>query len=70
MVERKLAVENPTAEEILKAVESLGYVKKIEEGAYPRFWWKKTGKVIAEKKIKKSALLKKVAAIIKSGRGL
>ena len=69
MVEKKIAVENPTVEEILKAAESLGYVKKMEDGAYPRYWWKKTGKVVVERKEKKSVILKKVAAKIKDGRG-
>ena len=68
MVDKKLAVENPTTGEILKAVESLGYVKKVEDGAYPRYWWKKSGKVIVERKVKKTVLLKKVAEKLKSAR--
>jgi signal recognition particle subunit SRP19 len=69
MVDRKLAVENPTAEEILSACESLGYVKKIEDGAFPNQWWKKSGKVVVERKTRKSIILKKVAQKIKASRG-
>ena len=68
MVEKKLAVDTPTTDEILKAAEALGYVKKVEEGAFPRHWWKKTGKVIVERKATKSVIVKKIAEKIKSGR--
>jgi signal recognition particle subunit SRP19 len=68
MVEKKLAVDNPTPDEILKAAESLGYVKKVEEGAYPRYWWKKTGRIVVERKSAKSVILKKVAQVMKKGR--
>ena len=68
MVEKKLAVENPTCDEILKAAEALGYVKKVEEGAFPRSWWERSGKVVVERKVGKSVLVRKVAEKIKKSR--
>jgi signal recognition particle subunit SRP19 len=68
MVERKFAIDGPTTDEILRAVESLGYVKKREEGAFPRYWWNRTGKIVVERKTCKSDLIKKVARKLKTAR--
>lgn len=68
MVRKDIAVENPTIDEIMHAAESLGYVKKIEEGAFPKYWWDRTGKVVVERKAVKSAILKHIAKKIKATR--
>lgn len=61
-IQKKLALKSPTIDEISKAVKSLGLKATVEgDKAYPRFWWKKRGRVIVETDIPKTQLLKKVA---------
>ena len=64
-VSKKLAKPSPTVEDIEKAAKSLGLNPVVEKDkSYPRFWYKKRGRVLVEKKMKKSELLKKI------GKGL
>jgi signal recognition particle subunit SRP19 len=43
-IDRKLAVERPTVEELAKAVELLKIPYKIDKtAAYPKAWWEKGG---------------------------
>ena len=61
-VSRNLAVNNPTAKEILKAAKNLGFDGHIENGAYPRLWWLREGKVIVKAEgLNKNVLIKKIA---------
>jgi signal recognition particle subunit SRP19 len=62
-VPRKLAKKSPTVEEIEKAAKALGLTPIVEKDkSYPRFWHKKRGRVLIEKKkMNKTELLKKIA---------
>ncbi len=63
-VSRKLAKKSPTVDEIEKAARSLGFNPIVEKDkSYPRFWHKKRGRVLIEKKkkMKKTDLLKDIA---------
>jgi len=61
-IPRKIAVPDPRAKEVVEASKRLGFEAYIEEGAYPRRWWKKEGKVIVRAQgISKSELIKKIA---------
>jgi len=58
----QLAVENPDIERIAKAAESLGLNPILEkEAAYPSEHWHKKGRILIDKKDKKSKLLKMIA---------
>jgi len=49
-VPKKLSVENPRVEEIIKALEAMGIEGKIEKDkAYPRCWWEGGGRVLVRK---------------------
>jgi len=62
-IARKLAVSNPSAEEILKALHRLGVRDaRIERhAAYPRRWWSGKGRVVLERKGGKTGLMLQVA---------
>ncbi len=61
-VPKKLAFKSPTIDDISKAVKSLGLKATVEgEKAYPRYWWKRRGRVIVETDMPKTQLLRKVA---------
>jgi signal recognition particle subunit SRP19 len=62
-VPRKLAKKSPTVEDIEKAAKALGLTPVVEKDkSYPRFWFKKRGRVLIRKgKMNKSELLKKIA---------
>ena len=68
-VSKRMATQNPTAAELLKAVESLGLKASILEGkAYPRNWWGWEGCISVEKSLKKTELIGKVAPRLKQIR--
>ncbi len=61
-IPRSLAKKSPTVEDIEKAVKSLGLKPIVEKDkSYPRYWYKKRGRVLVEKKMQKSLLLKKIS---------
>ncbi len=64
----KLAVKNPTAEQIAAAARKLGWDAEIEPGGHPAFWWKKGGKVIIKPKeqLNKNQVILRVAQLLKS----
>ncbi|MCG2825379.1 MAG: signal recognition particle protein Srp19, partial [Thermoplasmatales archaeon] len=55
-IPKKLAVHSPKMEKLEEAAKSLGLNPISEEVRYPRYWYKKTGRVLVDKKIKKTAL--------------
>jgi len=58
----QLAVENPDVERIAKAAQSLGLNPVLEkDAAYPSERWHKKGRILIDKKDKKSKLLKMIA---------
>ncbi len=68
-VPKAKATQNPTADELLKAVVSLGLKASILEGkAYPRNWWGWEGCVSVEKSLAKTELIGKVAPRLKQMR--
>ena len=68
-VPKSLGVEQPTVEEIFKAVSSLGLAAIIlEEKSYPSNWWEHEGCVSVEKSLPKTELINKVAPKLKALR--
>lgn len=62
-IPRKDAVEAPSARMLYDAARSLGLDCILElEKSYPRFWFRREGRVLVEPKLKKSELVSKVAA--------
>lgn len=61
-VAKKHAIEKPTVDAIAKAAKALGLNPIVEEEcAYPADHWKKTGRVLIDKKTTKSKLLVQIA---------
>jgi len=62
-VSKKYAVEKPNIEDIAKAARSLGLNPVLEKDrAHPSTPWKKNGRLLIDKKDKKSKLLKQIAS--------
>ncbi|UCF08971.1 MAG: signal recognition particle subunit SRP19/SEC65 family protein [Thermoplasmata archaeon] len=60
-VPKSLAKPAPTVEDIEKAAKSLGLNPVVEKDkSYPRFWHKKRGRVLVERKMPKTELLKAI----------
>jgi len=65
-VSKKDAVEAPTARMIYDSVRALDLDCILElEKAYPRFWYRKEGRVLVEPKMNKTELISKVTAKLK-----
>jgi signal recognition particle subunit SRP19 len=66
-VPRSEATEAPTAQMIYEAVKALGLDCILElEKSYPRFWYRREGRVLVEPTMTKPELMSKVAAKLKS----
>jgi len=66
-VAKKNATEAPTSHMLFEAVKALGLDCILElEKSYPRFWHRRTGRVLVEPKLKKQELIEKVAAKLKT----
>jgi signal recognition particle subunit SRP19 len=66
-VAKRHAVEAPSARMLYDAARSLGLDCILElEKAYPRFWYRKEGRVLVEPKLKKTELVSQIAAKLKS----
>jgi len=63
------AVSNPSVDEIVKAGQRLGLNPSIEEKAYPRLH-RSGGRIIVDKKMRKTDILRSVAREIRKMRGL
>ncbi len=60
---KKYAVEKPNIEDIAKAARSLGLNPVLEKDrAHPSTPWKKNGRLLIDKKDKKSKLLRQIAS--------
>ncbi|MEW5936620.1 MAG: signal recognition particle subunit SRP19/SEC65 family protein [Candidatus Thermoplasmatota archaeon] len=69
-VSKGLAVDNPTAEEILTAAQRCGFDAEIEKDkAYPPQWWKGGGRVLLQKAQGKEQLLALIASEMRRARG-
>jgi len=61
-VPKKYAVDKPNISSIEKAAKSLGLKPKVEKNSiHPSKPWKKSGRILIEKKESKNKLLKKIA---------
>ncbi len=64
----ELAVEDPKVDEIVEAVRMMGLTPIVEDKAYPKMWWKEKSRILVEKRMGKSKLLKEIARNIKKIR--
>ncbi|MDV0446806.1 hypothetical protein MsAg5_06630 [Methanosarcinaceae archaeon Ag5] len=70
IISRKSAVQDPKADEILKAAQKLGMEPELEsDKAYPRAWWEKSGRIMIANTQPKTAAVRQIAAQIKKARG-
>lgn len=66
-VPKREAIETPTANMIFEAVKTLGMDCILElDKSYPRFWYRREGRVLVEPKLTKKELVTKVAAKLKT----
>jgi len=66
-VRKRDATDAPTAHMVYEAVKALKLDCILElEKSYPRFWYRASGRVLVEPKLKKSQLISKVASSLKS----
>ena len=59
-VPKKLAINNPTVQDIFKVAQSLTLHPQIENKSYPSVWWTQ-GRIIVEKKGSKTEVLHAMA---------
>lgn len=65
-VSKKLAKSSPTVEDLEKAAKKLGLNPVVEKDkSYPRFWYEKRGRILVEKKMSKTELLKKISKALR-----
>jgi signal recognition particle subunit SRP19 len=65
-VSKESSLENPSVEEIQKAVKSIGLDATIKKTkSYPRKWWENEGQVRVEKTMSKTQLINQVVAKLK-----
>ena len=68
-VPQKIATKAPTVEEIAKAAKRLKLNPKIERNrAYPSRWWRKTGRVLVQGRMRKTKIIRQVGILIKKHR--
>jgi signal recognition particle subunit SRP19 len=64
-VSKKLAIEAPSLDHIIKAATELRLNFEIDnESRYPAAWWKPSGRILVDKTIPKYGIIKRMAAII------
>ena len=69
-VNRSQAVKNPTVDELYKAVRALGLECTIERDKHhPSRWFEREGRLIVITNLRKTQLIREVAAKLKSIRG-
>lgn len=59
-VSKKLAVKAPEAEKIAAVAKKLELNPVTEEARHPKYWWKKTYRVLVDKKLSKTQIIKKI----------
>jgi len=61
-VPKKLALHSPKMEKLKEAAKNLGLNPVLEEEVrYPHYWYKKTGRILVDKKMKKTEVIRQVA---------
>ncbi|MCD4815474.1 MAG: signal recognition particle protein Srp19 [Methanosarcinales archaeon] len=62
IIPRKISVTSPELKEIVQAAKDLGLNPKVErDKAYPKSWWKVSGRVLVDKKGVKSGIVREIA---------
>jgi len=67
-VPKKYALHNPKRDELVAAARELNLFLYEEDSSYPRYWWKKRGRVIVRKEIPKIMTLKALSRLILEAR--
>ncbi len=68
-VPRSLAVPSPELEELLQAARRLGLECEAEEqAAHPAEWWRRRGRLLVEKSMPKTELIRQIAAELRRAR--
>jgi len=69
MIQKEIAVDSPTIEEIYEACRELAYNPVLEGGKkMPALWWEKPGRVLVAKKIRKLEMLKAISKAVQNKR--
>jgi len=70
VIPRKISVTSPELKEIVQAAKDLGLNPVVEQDkAYPKSWWKVSGRVLVDKKGVKSGIVREIARKIGETRG-
>ena len=70
VIPRKISVTSPELKEIVQAAKELGLNPTVErDKAYPKSWWKVSGRVLVDKKGVKSGIVREIAKKIGEMRG-
>ena len=68
-VPTKLAIHQPSVEEIAKAAKKLKLNPKIESNkAYPGRWWRRSGRVLVQPRLEKTKIIRRIAIILKKSK--
>jgi len=69
IISRKISVTSPELKEIVQAAKELGLNPVVErDKAYPKSWWKVSGRVLVDKKGVKSGTVRDIARTIGENR--
>ena len=69
VISRKISVTSPELKEIVQAAKELGLNPVVErDKAYPKSWWKVSGRVLVDKKGVKSGTVRDIARTIGENR--
>ncbi len=62
-VPTKLAIDSPSTATIAEACKKLGLEYEVNEGAYPKAWWRKTGYIVVKvpEGMSKTQLIRRIA---------
>jgi len=70
IIPRKISITSPELKEIVQAAKELGLNPTVErDKAYPKSWWKVSGRVLMDKKGVKSGIVREIAKRIGEMRG-
>lgn len=65
-ISRAFAVRNPDAKKIFRIANDMGLAPEMVESRHPSTPWKKSYRILVDKKIKKTELIKQIAERLKS----
>jgi signal recognition particle subunit SRP19 len=67
-LQKKLCIQSPKLQELENAARALGFEPTPEAKSYPKSWWERSGRVIVNKKHRKSEVIKEVARKMRESR--